>query len=233
MVAPSEAIRSLVDVEHAASKIARARFGGKNIPLPTDPTIDDAEGNLSVRFTNAGGNERGYDSDLLEVWLDRSGKLLVADAYQHFNCIAQGTPIATPRGAVAVEQLGPGSEVIAYDVESGARSVAKVERIVRGSATSVLEMGDLRVTAEHPIWAGSAWRRAGDVEAGEPLLGDGGAPLVAAPRLVSLPHVVFDISVGSPHTFFAGGVLVHNKAVPVPLAGDRPWGALFFRRAAK
>jgi hypothetical protein len=41
---------------------------------------------------------------------------------------------------------------------------------------------------------------------------------------------VVDLSVAWPHTYFAGGVLVHNKAVGVPLApGDR-WQGLFLRR---
>lgn len=47
-------------------------------------------------------------------------------------------------------------------------------------------------------------------------------------------RTVFDLGVTEPHTYFAGGVLVHNKVAPQVLGGyGRPCGPVFFRHAAK
>lgn len=238
---PSDAFKRLVDLERAASEVARSTWSEKSIPIPRDPTVDDVDGNVSVRFERpeSQGGRTGYDDELLEVWLDRSGKTLVADGYVHFTCVAEGTHIATPDGDVPVETLAIGAEVLAYDVDTHRRSLATVIRMDRGTGGALVAFGDLLVTREHPLWVtspegGGAWKRAGDVAAGTTLLGASLERLAATPIEVGGAHVVYDLGVTAPHTYFAGGVLVHNKAVGVPLGGaSRPWGPLFFRHAAR
>jgi hypothetical protein len=235
VAAPSDTFKRMVDIERAASEAARSAWNAKSIPIPREPTIDDVDGNLAVRFNRAnGGGRTNYDDELLEVWVDRAGKVLATDGYTHFTCVAEGTPIATPHGPVAVERLALGAEVLAFDVEAGTPAVAKVLRIDRERAPSVVALGDLLVTPGHPVWAADRWTPAAEVEPGMRLLGPTRADLAAAPVTIATPHVVFDIGVTAPHTYFAAGVLLHNKAAHVPLGGaGRPWGPLFFRHAAK
>jgi hypothetical protein len=57
---------------------------------------------------------------------------------------------------------------------------------------------------------------------------DGPVPLARAARVAG-PEAVFDVSVAWPHTFFAGGVLVHNKAVANEIAPKDPWRGTFLR----
>ena len=106
-------------------------------------------------------------------------------------------------------------------------------RSERSHAESVRRLGALRVTAEHPVWADGRWTRAGEVPVKARLIGQGGEPLLAGPLADEGATTVYDLTVTEPHTFFAGGVLVHNKAQHVPLGPDGPWGPLFYRRAAR
>jgi len=232
---PTDPRRPLVDIERAASEVARTTWGATGIPAPSDPTVDDVEGNLVVRFrrSGAGAGETGYEDDILEVWLDPTGKTLAVDAYRHFNCIAEGTWVATPHGPTPVEALAVGSQVDAFDVVTQTRTVAVVLRTDASYAEVVRRLGALRATPEHPVWAGGAWVPLGEVPAGATLLGVDLAPLAAAEPVLDTPATVYDLTVSPPNTYFAGGVLVHNKAVHVPLGGNGPWGPLFHRSAAR
>ncbi len=236
VVEAGEAWKPLVDIELRASEIARATWGAPDIQAPSGPTVEDVDGNLSVRFrrsSNAKAESTGYDDEILEIGLDPKGEKIAVDQYSHFTCVAEGTPIATPEGPIPIERVTVGSRVHAFDVETGARSIAVVLRVDRSRAESLRAFGALRVTKEHPLWADGAWRLAGDVAPGAELLGVDLQPLGAEPVVLDMPATVFDIGVSSPHTYFAGGVLVHNKADHVPLGGRQPWGDLFHRRAAK
>lgn len=233
VVSPGPAAKPLVDVERAASEVARATWGAKGIPIPSHPTVEHDDGTLSVRFQRSGlPGGTGYDADLLEVWVDDAGRSVFVDAYAHFTCIAEGTLVATPDGEVPIEALTPGTAVDAFDVETHQRTTARVVRLDRAHADAVLRVGALRATAEHPVWAGGAWVPAGELRPGDALLSVGGVALPAPAIELAAPTTVYDLEVTPPHTFFAGGVLVHNKAVHVPLGGDLPWGPLFWRRAA-
>lgn len=125
-----------------------------------------------------------------------------------------------------------GAEVRSFDVATGTPSVSRVLRIDRGHAERLHVIGDLRVTAEHPVWLDGAWSAAGALPARSTLLGVDLRPVVVAPAVLDAPATVFDVTVSPPSTFFAGGVLVHNKAAHVPLGGERPWGPIFWRHAA-
>ena len=113
----------------------------------------------------------GYDVDVLEVWLDRAGKTLGVDAYRHFQCVAEGTRVETPGGPVPIEALVVGDEVRSFAVDTGTPSVSRVLHIARGHAETLHVVGDLRVTAEHPVWSDGAWTSAGALAPRSTLLG--------------------------------------------------------------
>ena len=142
------------------------------------------------------------------------------------TCFAEGTPIATPTGERAIEQLAVGDEVWAFDTESGTRVARRVLQTHHHPAQSLglltLPNGrDLFVTANHPIYVAQrdAYIPAGELHGGEMLLalnGDGDAALAAAPAFVAdaayLP--VHNLTVEGTHNYFAAGTLVHNKTPP-------------------
>jgi hypothetical protein len=82
---------------------------------------------------------------------------------------------------------------------------------------SLADGATIEVTAEHPFWiAGTGWRPARLLAAGDPLWGRGG--VVAIAGVVERPAAseVWNLEVDDLHAFSvgAGAVLVHNKAMP-------------------
>jgi hypothetical protein len=129
------------------------------------------------------------------------------------GCVAAGTIIATEDGPLPVETLRIGDRVFGFDPGARRRVLTTVTAVVRTTATSTLILGSgLRATPDHPVFADGTFRPAGELVPGSMLLAENGAIV----PVLSVAHVpgevtVYDLSVGWPHTYFAAGILVHNK----------------------
>lgn len=149
------------------------------------------------------------------------------------TCFVGRTKVMTPDGERSLEDLRVGDEILACDPHTGVVAVRKVVAlIVHGEKpTLTLDAGDLHVvgvTDEHPFWVASrgehgAWVEAGNLRAGDLLrVLEPGASAATLRRLETVrvtgrSEKVFDLSVEGPeHTFFADGVLVHNKSTACP-----------------
>jgi Pretoxin HINT domain len=133
------------------------------------------------------------------------------------TCLAEGTPVDTPRGPVAIERLTPGSRVLAFDEDSGEVVTATVRHVRRRLDARVarLLLSDgqvLRATREHPFFLPQEDRydQADTLVIGDALLGRAGVVTIAEVSAFDEPATVFDVSVTHPNNFFAAGVLVHN-----------------------
>ena len=85
-------------------------------------------------------------------------------------------------------------------------------KIVRSAANYYLLNGELKVTSEHPFWVGSEWRKVKDLRLGDKLTGINGQPITLfSKEFVNSEITVFNITVDRAHTYYAGGMLVHNK----------------------
>jgi len=178
---------------------------------------EDANGQMQVYVRGRHGPVWSYP--LYRVEVSPAGQAVAVRQRIVSTCIAEGTPIDTPAGPVAVERLREGDRVWAYDLERRRRVQATVRTIRAAVREGVLAVGgQVRVTPEHPVWAGGQWKRADELAAGDVLHGMSGAvKLAAAPAAIRGPVRVFDLTVDGPRNFFAGGLLVHNK--------DRAWSA--------
>ncbi len=138
---------------------------------------------FTARFTPDGNS-----GSLIDATIDPAGRITVASQIASGRppcpiCLARGTPIATPSGPVAVEDLRAGMAVWTADA-TGARVAGTVVAI--GSMTApadhevvhlVLSDGrELRASPTHPLADG---RRFGDLAAGDTV---DGASVVAAER---------------------------------------------------
>ena len=134
------------------------------------------------------------------------------------GCFPSGTRIATPTGWRAIETLVPG-EVVQAVTPGGALTRATVRETFR-TVSPILELRlegiTLRTTAEHPIAVGGdRFVLAGLLEPGQHVLTlrDGktlSVPILEVRRIEGTVEV-FNLTVDSPHTFVAEGVIVHNK----------------------
>jgi hypothetical protein len=233
VVEKSDTRKSLAEIEAAAAALVAKKESMTAPPKASSPTIEDVKGNLWTRFQTSDLSGRNR-MQVFEVLLDPSGKQLAYDTYQHFTCVAQGTPIATPRGEVPIESLVPGDVIVSRDVVRNVRTTSVVQHVERSNAASLLAFGRLRVTGTHPIFVDGEFRPASELGSAVSLTGLNGQLVETTRTFVNEPAVVYDLTVSEPHTYFAGGVLVHNKAVHEPIGGrNAPWRGWFYRRAAK
>lgn len=126
-----------------------------------------------------------------------------------------GTPVLTHRGAVDIEDLKPGYPVLAWTGETLVK--AKIERLIK-TRSRILRLktshGSLKAAYSHPLLT-----RYGYIEARELRKGERVAVLRNGRRVwAKIKSIkpagtaeVFNLSVSPPHTFIAGGFIVHNR----------------------
>ena len=145
------------------------------------------------------------------------------------SCFAAGTPIATPRGPVPIEQLRVGDTVFTYDAERDRITAHPIMAVHEHDSQRLGQLWlaanpePLWVTRNHPIYAPETGQYLPVVELPTSntvlhLDADHELTLHAGARFSSTSRIdrVYNISVAGPHNYFAGGVLVHNKSAPVP-----------------
>lgn len=142
-------------------------------------------------------------SDRNSSWLTETGEP---------PCFPSGTQIETDAGPVAIEHIKVGDQV--FSLRDGEHALVPVLgiKVRRTEYLLVLTLsdGELTVTPDHPIWFAGAWRPAYQIERGDQLTG-----LSGSLQVLSVRHEVRDVEVrtlrvGTPHSFFAEGVWVHN-----------------------
>jgi|GEM_PF-349761 len=134
------------------------------------------------------------------------------------GCFPAGTIIETADGSRHIEELVPGDRIISPRVD-GPVVVTTVESVFMAEAPLVIlvtDAGRLATTEEHPVaLADGSFLPAGNLSAGETVLVYRGGALcetkVQSVEVTDKSTPVFNLSVGWPHTYVAGGYLVHNK----------------------
>ena len=135
-------------------------------------------------------------------------------------CFVAGTRIATPDGPRAIETLQVGDVVWAYDLATLRRVERPVTALHRNRARARrVEVGERviqGVSAEHPFWSDGRWVPAGELREGDPVHVWNGVEATerGITRIVDQPGIVevFNLTVAGEHTYFAEGILVHNKS---------------------
>jgi PKD repeat protein len=130
------------------------------------------------------------------------------------SCLLGGTEILLADGtSKPIEQVRPGDMVASLDETTGVRAQARVTQVMPGtSAMHLVINGSLRVTDRHPFLVAGQWLAAGEIMVGDALLrADGTMEPVRCIDVVEGEETVYDLTVEPTHTFFADGVLVHNK----------------------
>jgi RHS repeat-associated protein len=152
------------------------------------------------------------------------------------GCFVAGTRVAMADGTQkAIEAIEVGEQVLAFDEATGLVLPAAVTHVFvhdawRDRAKTIRVNGRLRATVNHPFFVNGQWVRAehirtGDVlrrlEAGGAGDGDGDGKEQATTvtetvdTLIPLPGVdtVYNLEVDRYHTYFAEGIVVHNRLI--------------------
>ncbi len=127
------------------------------------------------------------------------------------NCFAAGTPLLTPTGSKAVEELRPGDLVLSrseFDENAPieARQVEEVFVQVALLRTLCVAGGEIRTTEEHPFYVrDKGWVKAAFLEVGDLLLSHDGR-WIALDALPDTRRVatVYNVRVAENHTYFVG-----------------------------
>lgn len=237
IVEAGPAMKTLAELSQVASELVQKKNALAKPPQSTAPVVDDIDENRWYRYQLAteGKTSHGhYDVEIVEVLLDPAGNELNYDSFLHFTCVAQGVTIATPSGSIPVETLAIGDSVISYDVVTKSKSISLVEHVSPAYAERLIRLGDLLVTGAHPVYVGGRFELAANLTPASEMLRVDLTTKLFDPIAVELPTTVYELTVSEPHTYFAGGLLVHNKAVYEPVGGQKqPWRGLFYRRAVK
>lgn len=141
------------------------------------------------------------------------------------TCFLAGTRIATPEGAVAIEDLQLGQSVLAYDEKTGMVVDAIIEMLTDRHVDSYLQIGFpdgrvLNVTPDHPLALKGKdgaidWIDAGKLVAGDLLmtLDDESKSVdvsaISSIELITASVPVYNLKVRHYENSFAEGVLSH------------------------
>lgn len=139
------------------------------------------------------------------------------------KCFARGTPIATPRGYVPIEQIQIGDEVYAFDHEQGKTVASTVKQIFTNHAEwmchlmffrGVVLVATFTCTPGHPIWSENRqdYVAASDLLSGELVRDVNGDTFAAGAIFYTLGAETFNFEVEGHHNYFAAGILVHNAS---------------------
>ncbi|MCX6666593.1 MAG: right-handed parallel beta-helix repeat-containing protein [Euryarchaeota archaeon] len=134
----------------------------------------------------------------------------------NITCFLAGTPITMADGSSKnIETISIGDHVISYDTEKQMLTTGVVIQtfVHENSNNGYLEINNLRVTPNHPLWINEEWKEAGEAHLGDHLLRlDGTKEIITHIRYIPGTYTVYNLEVEQDHTYFAHGVLVHNKA---------------------
>lgn len=127
-------------------------------------------------------------------------------------CFPNGTLVELAGGSKPIEEVRPGDEVVT--LRDGERVLVPVVGIKVREAEALrvftFDADTLRLTPNHLVWLEEDWRPASEVEVGDVLEGLQGPKVVRGIAEQKGSVTVRTLRVGTPNSFFAGGVWVHN-----------------------
>lgn len=128
------------------------------------------------------------------------------------GCFLAGTLVATPHGETPIEALRVGDQIVS-ETPAGKRVQARVARTYHVIQTEYYVInGRISVTGTHPFYVNGQWVPVSKLAVGDVMSGEAGGPVVIdSIEKADFGVRVYNIAVDGPHTFFADGILVHNK----------------------
>lgn len=172
------------------------------------------------------GGIDGQPEDTLEIWgsiiLGNGSNYIYADTSGSYGydltiaggwggCFPEEVLVKTPSGDININKLKIGDQVISYNVKTNKEVISEVKEITSRVAPSYFIINGIKVTSEHPFYTSSGWKEAKKIIIGDYLFDGSKWIEVYEKKLVSESIEVYNMHTTEPNTFFANGILVHNK----------------------
>jgi hypothetical protein len=164
----------------------------------------------------------------IDVWIKEHGSIPIVSR-RPTVCFVAGTLIAMADGAQKpIEAVEVGDVVKAYDTEKGEFVSGIVSQTFQHEADGYYDIDGLLVTGEHPIFlvTRGEFVPAKDIHIGDIVMTvAGGTKVIKSKGYIFEAVTVYNLEVEAVHTYFANGILVHNKMASNawtggPLNGD-------------
>ena len=216
----------------AISKVGRPKIPSISDPTPSktgDPKIADQFGKKKGPGTKVVGGLPPH-TKLPDDLIDRIRDAIKEDDWNiGKTCFIAGTPINTPTGCVAIEELKIGDTVVAWNEEDGSISESKISQLHKSSSKTIiisLSNGkNITTTSEHPFYVEGDWVKASELTLESKLMDIDGKSVDITSIEEGPEETVYNISVEIYECYFAHNILVHNKTIikgdPKP-PGDGP-----------
>jgi hypothetical protein len=130
-------------------------------------------------------------------------------------CFLSGTPILMADGTTKlIEQIKIEDKVLAFNEETGNMQEDEVVKLsVRNAKKYLIINESLKVTPEHPFYSEGKWVKIGSLKIGDKLLKyPGQIQEITSIKEVEEETTVYNLEAEPSHTYFANGLLVHNKS---------------------
>ncbi len=133
------------------------------------------------------------------------------------DCVSSflaGTKITTDNNLEKnIEKIKVGDLVLSFNEKTSSLTKSKVLQVFEHDADGYYIInGKIKVTAEHPIWVNGEWKKVRELKIGDALMTKDKtyAPIYSI-SYVEEKIKVYNLKVEDTQTYFAEGVLVHNK----------------------
>jgi len=143
--------------------------------------------------------------------------------YESFYCFAPETQVLMANGTTkAIQDVRLGDVVMGQDTYGRQRPNVVTYIYRHGPEENgdqdyqMLKVNDISVRSEHLMFTTDGWMIAGDLAVGDVLVGASGMVPVTSIEEGSAEATVYNLTTYPNHTYYAGGVLVHNAKGEIP-----------------
>lgn len=153
--------------------------------------------------------ERGYSSPTSHSLVG-----IVVPGAEGGGCFDGETPILLENGKEKkISGIAVGENILTRDNNNQKSVKAKVKAIHKTNVSGYLIInGNLKVTENHYLRVNDDWREAGSIQKGDWLTDiDGQKTVVRSLEYIRGKFMVYNLEIEKYHTYFAGGVWVHNQ----------------------
>ncbi len=144
------------------------------------------------------------------------------------SCFLSGTMILVDGNKQKeIQNIKVGEYIVSYNEKTKSNNISKVLKKFSHDATEHLVFNDsLNATSNHPVLLNGKWVEIGTAHIGDTLKDSKNNDVaIKSIKKVTQPSQVYNLEVEGTHTYYADGILVHNKMYVPPPPVASPTGA--------